>query len=52
MDQIIVMDQGSVVASGTHEELISTSVLYRKLWQAHREAGNWLFPVKEGPQDV
>lgn len=30
-DQIVVLDHGRVVASGRHEELISTSELYREL---------------------
>jgi ABC-type multidrug transport system fused ATPase/permease subunit len=30
-DQIVVLDAGRVVASGTHEELVETSPLYREL---------------------
>ena len=30
-DQIAVIDQGKIVARGTHEELLGTSPLYREL---------------------
>ncbi len=33
-DQIIVLDQGKVMAQGTHEELLATCPLYQKLWAA------------------
>jgi len=32
-DQIIVMEQGQVVAKGTHQELLQTSPLYQRLYQ-------------------
>lgn len=32
-DQIVVLDRGRVVATGTHEELLETSPLYRELAQ-------------------
>ena len=30
-DRIVVLDQGKIVSSGTHEELLETSVLYKKM---------------------
>lgn len=34
VDQIIVLDQGRVIAQGTHNQLMSTCELYQKLWYA------------------
>ncbi|GAB3114758.1 ABC transporter ATP-binding protein [Pseudomaricurvus hydrocarbonicus] len=33
VDYILVMDQGAVVAQGTHRELLERSPLYRQTWQ-------------------
>ena len=34
-DNIIVMNDGTVAAHGTHTELLESSELYRSMWQAH-----------------
>ena len=34
-DQIILVNNGMVEAAGTQEELLQSSDLYRKMWQAH-----------------
>ncbi|MCR5142646.1 MAG: ABC transporter ATP-binding protein/permease [Ruminococcus sp.] len=34
-DNIIVMNEGTVAAHGTHRELLDGSELYRSMWQAH-----------------
>ncbi|MEM9673174.1 MAG: ABC transporter ATP-binding protein [Cyclobacteriaceae bacterium] len=37
-DQIVVFDQGRVVATGTHPELLKQSPLYTQMWKAHMRA--------------
>ena len=34
-DQIFVIDDGTVAAQGTQEELLKNSPLYREMWEAH-----------------
>jgi len=40
-DQILVLDQGRVMARGTHAELLDSSQLYRAMWDAHMAAQGW-----------
>ena len=40
-DQICVMDKGNVAAVGTHEELLKSSPLYQKLWEASESSTRW-----------
>jgi ATP-binding cassette subfamily B protein len=35
-DRILVMDQGCIVQSGTHEALLTQSGLYQQLWEQHQ----------------
>ena len=35
-DRIFVMDQGRIVQSGTHSELLAQGGLYRELWEQHQ----------------
>ena len=35
-DVILVVDRGTIVASGSHETLVHTSPLYRDLWTAQQ----------------
>ncbi len=35
-DRILLMDQGKIVATGTHQELLKSSDLYNKLWNQHK----------------
>jgi ATP-binding cassette, subfamily B, bacterial IrtA/YbtP len=40
-DQIVVLDHGSVVESGRHQELVRQQGLYAKLWTYHESAQSW-----------
>ena len=40
-DQIIVLKDGQVENTGTHEQLLSKDALYRDMWEAHIGAQNW-----------
>ena len=46
-DQIVVIDEGRVVETGTHEELLERAGLYKNMWKAHISAQDWKFDVKE-----
>lgn len=34
-DRIFLVKQGRIEASGKQDELLETSLLYKKMWQAH-----------------
>jgi ATP-binding cassette subfamily B protein len=38
-DQILVFDRGEIVERGTHDELISSNGLYRRMWNEQERAG-------------
>lgn len=40
-DKIIVMDQGRIVAEGTHEMLLDDCAVYQQLWQDHQSSKRW-----------
>ncbi len=40
MDRLVVMDQGRIVESGTHAELVARDGLYARLWQ--RQTGGFV----------
>ena len=40
MDRLVVMDQGRIVESGSHQELLQHNGLYARLWQ--RQSGGFL----------
>ncbi len=40
MDEIMVLDQGQVVARGSHAALMTSDNLYRRMWELQHE---WLF---------
>jgi len=42
-DSIVVFQAGRVEAQGRHQDLLSSSDTYRRMWQAHRSARSWSF---------
>lgn len=40
-DCIYVLDQGEIAGSGTHEELLETNAIYRRLWQISEDSAAW-----------
>lgn len=47
-NKIIVMKDGTLNATGTHEELLKNSAEYEKLWNMSQFAGNWNLAVNGG----
>lgn len=40
-DRILVMENGKIVESGTHNELLTLGGAYKKLWSEYQKAANW-----------
>lgn len=40
-DQILVLDNGKIVAKGTHDTLVKSHGLYQRLWETQQKAGTW-----------
>ncbi|MDG2939789.1 ABC transporter ATP-binding protein [Bisgaard Taxon 10/6] len=40
-DQILYLERGNIIARGSHEELMTTSGDYQKLWAEYRRAQQW-----------
>ena len=53
-DQIVVLDQGRVAESGTHEALLAKGGLYAKMWADYEQAASWKISaaVAEAAADV
>lgn len=47
-DQIIVVDDGKIVESGTHERLIEQGPKYQKMWAAYSRALSWKITKGDG----
>ena len=41
VDCIYVVDDGKIVESGTHQELIESEGLYAKMWSEYRQSIDW-----------
>ena len=46
-DKIIVLDNGKVAESGTHEELVASNGLYSRMWADYNKAVTWKIAAKE-----
>ncbi|EET58384.1 ABC transporter, ATP-binding protein [Marvinbryantia formatexigens DSM 14469] len=44
-DNIVVLENGNILAQGTQEELLKTCPLYRDMWEAHIGAKEWAVPA-------
>lgn len=40
-DEILLFDSGKIAGRGTHDELIKTSEIYKKMWENYENVGNW-----------
>jgi len=40
-EQIVVLDQGQVVESGSHAQLLENAAKYSRMWSAQQRAKNW-----------
>ena len=40
-DQILVLDEGEIKERGQHEGLLEQNGLYKRMWEAHIDAGDW-----------
>lgn len=47
-DQIIVMEKGCIINTGTHEELLKGCELYKGMWEAHIGAKKWAANNEKG----
>ncbi|NJO98844.1 MAG: ATP-binding cassette domain-containing protein [Pleurocapsa sp. CRU_1_2] len=47
VDQILVVEDGKIVAAGKHQNLLSNSDLYHQMWSAHTASQNWNFDTAD-----
>lgn len=40
-DRILVIDQGTIAESGTHQTLLDQGGIYKKLWNEYQRAAHW-----------
>lgn len=51
-DQILVFEQGQLVESGRHDQLVAQSGVYARLWNRHEQAQDWALKRRfEIPRD-
>ena len=52
VDQIVVMDKGTVIDIGTHQSLLETCEIYGYLWEITNESDGWQLGHKVGNEQV
>lgn len=40
-DKILLVKSGEIIQTGTHEELLQSSSIYKDMWEAHIGAKKW-----------
>lgn len=51
-DNILVLDNGRIVESGTHDELMASDTLYSRMWNAYHTARSWMLSTEESSDAV
>lgn len=49
-DKIVVVNDGNIVSTGTHDELLRKCDLYRNMWESHIGARDRMDPAADKPQ--
>ena len=47
-DKILVIDKGTIVEQGKHDELVSNNGLYKKMWDIYSRSRTWRINIKGG----
>lgn len=50
-DQILVVDNGRIVERGTHDGLLKSGGLYKKMWDMQTSAQKWAFNIEGGTKN-
>ena len=46
-DQILVMDRGTIVETGRHDELLAQNGLYTRMWQTYTQSREWVLAAPQ-----
>jgi len=51
-NQILYINKGKIMESGTHEQLIEKDGLYKRMWDLHMDAANWgIEALSDSPEE-